>query len=60
LCDSPSAENSNRGRTAEPKQPPAVSNGKAAVTVEEILALKALVERVGGDDLRTLIAAFER
>jgi hypothetical protein len=37
------------------------SNGKAdAIALQDVLALKALVDRVGADGLRTLIAAFER
>lgn len=56
----PARPTAARPETAKPKPAPAPSNGKAAVTVEEILTLKALVERVGADNLRTLIAAFQR
>jgi hypothetical protein len=46
---------------AQQKQPPAGGNGKPrTIALEDVLALKALMDRVGADSLRTLIAAFER
>jgi hypothetical protein len=39
------------------------SNGKgrpASISVEDVLALRTLVDRVGAENLRKLIAAFER
>ena len=55
----PARPTAARPETAKPKPPPP-SNGKAAVALEDVLALKSLVERVGAENLRTLIAAFER
>ena len=39
---------------------PAAGPKKSALSVEDVLAVKSLVARVGADDLRRLIAAFER
>src|SRR5262249_42042692 len=37
-----------------------VERGRVAVRLEDVLAVRSLVERVGAEHLRTLIAAFER
>jgi hypothetical protein len=42
------------------KAAPAAKAAGKALRLEDVLTVKALVERVGGDQLRTLIAAFER
>jgi len=37
-----------------------VVRGRVTVRLEDVLAVRSLVERVGAEHLRTLIAAFER
>ena len=37
-----------------------VVRGRVTVRLEDVLAVKSLVERVGAEHLRTLVAAFER
>ena len=39
---------------------PAGGPKKSTLSVQDVLAVKSLVDRVGADNLRTLIAAFER
>jgi hypothetical protein len=53
-----SAANKPQDRPAQAA--PAAGPKKSALSVEDVLAVKSLVERVGADDFRKLIAAFER
>jgi hypothetical protein len=59
----PEAAESAPTAPAPRRAPPAASangNGAATVRLEDVLAVRGLVDRVGADQLRDLIAAFER
>src|SRR4051794_21797275 len=54
------AANKPQERPAQAPPATAGTGRKAAIALEDVLAVKSLVDRVGAEHLRTIIDAFER